>query len=201
MVSPTDPNEVRLTGENSFIRLHDGEGGPMLTRSSHWRVLHSPGGAGHVLFIKSDLTNDDVKIYADNIALARWLQEEIESMLFPEFADQNIPVIAAEFEREGDTFTYWTESVESDEERILLTWHDFLEPFMITVPPRSGPRKVTWCVQLLYSRAERSAYPEQHSGSRGASEGRPRWSAKQQLCIGLVGNVGAPILVIGQLPL
>ena len=139
MVSPTDPNEVRLTGENSFIRLHDGEGGPMLTRSSHWRVLHSPGGAGHVLFIKSDLTNDDVKIYADNIALARWLQEEIESMLFPEFADQNIPVIAAEFEREGDTFTYWTESVESDEERILLTWHDFLEPFMITVPPGAVP--------------------------------------------------------------
>ena len=139
MVSPTDPNEVRMTGENSFIRLHIEVGGPMTTRSSHWRVLHSPGGAGHVLFLKSDLTNDEVKVYSDNIALARWLQEEIESMLFPEFANENIPVIPAEFVREGDTFTYCTEIVESAEEQILLTWHDFLEPFMITVPPGAMP--------------------------------------------------------------
>ena len=34
MTNLTDPNEVRLTGENSFIRLFDGEDGPMLTRVS-----------------------------------------------------------------------------------------------------------------------------------------------------------------------
>ena len=28
MVSPVDPNEVRFTGENSFIRLHQEEGAP-----------------------------------------------------------------------------------------------------------------------------------------------------------------------------
>ena len=139
MISPTDSSEIRLTGENSFIRLHEIQDGPMLTRASHWRVLHSPGGAGHALFIKSDLTDDEVMIYADNIALARWLQEEIESMLFPEFADQNIPVIPAEFSRDGDTNTFWTEYVESAEETILLTWHDFAEPFMLTVAPGSVP--------------------------------------------------------------
>ena len=77
MVNPTDPNEVRLTGENSFIRLQESEDGPQLTRTSHWRVLWSPAGQGQVLFITSELTSDAVKIYADNIALARWLQEEI----------------------------------------------------------------------------------------------------------------------------
>ena len=53
--NPVDPNSIRLTGENSFIRLV--EDGEQTTRTSHWRVLYSPGGAGHVLFIKSDLVD------------------------------------------------------------------------------------------------------------------------------------------------
>ena len=139
MVNPTDPNEVRLTGENSFIRLQESEDGPQLTRSSHWRVLWSPAGQGHALFITSELTSAAVKIYADNIALARWLQEEIESMLFPEFADQSIPVISAIFERNGDGQNYWTETVDSAEESIELTWHDFAEPFVLRAEPGSVP--------------------------------------------------------------
>ena len=139
MVSPTDPNQVRLTGENSFIRLHSGENGPQTTRSSHWRVLLSPGGPGHVLFLQSDLTDDEVRIYSDNIALARWLQEEIESLLFPAFADQAIPVTDAEFTRSGDAISFWTETVETEEETVLMTWYDFLEPFMINVSPGSVP--------------------------------------------------------------
>jgi len=135
MVSPTDPNEVRLTGENSFIRLHTEANGPMTTRASHWRVLLSPGGPGHVLYLKSDATDDQVRIYSDNIALARWLQDEIESFLFPEFADQSIQVIDAVFSRDGNAMTFWTETVESDEDTIALTWYDFGEPFVINVPP------------------------------------------------------------------
>ena len=46
----TDPNQVRLTGENSFIRLLEVADGPQLTRVSHWRILFSPAGAGHALF-------------------------------------------------------------------------------------------------------------------------------------------------------
>ena len=37
----TDPNQVRLTGENSFIRLQLEENGPQMTRVSHWRILYS----------------------------------------------------------------------------------------------------------------------------------------------------------------
>jgi hypothetical protein len=137
--NPTDPNQVRVTGENSFIRLSQEDGGPLTTRTSHWRVLISPGGPGNVLFIKSDIMEDEVRVYSDNIALARWLQEEIESMLFPEFADQSLPVIDALFEKRGDGRSFWTEIIESDEDSITLTWHDFVEPFMVAAPAGSVP--------------------------------------------------------------
>ena len=80
--NPTDPAEIRLTGENSFIRLAQEEGGAETTRTSHWRILYSPAGTGHVLLLKSDLIDDEVRIYSDNIAMTRWLQCEIASMLF-----------------------------------------------------------------------------------------------------------------------
>ena len=131
--NPTDPNKVLMTGENSFIRLSAEPGAPQTTRVSHWRVMYSPGGPGHVLFIKSDVVDDDVVVYSDNIALTRWLQGEIESFLFPEFADQNLPVIDAEFKKSGDGRSFWKETVESDDDTIILTWHDFLEPFMLRV--------------------------------------------------------------------
>ncbi len=137
--NPTDPNSVRLTGENSFIRLSAEQGGPLTTRVSHWRVLLSPGGPGHVLFLKSDVVDDEVQVYSDNIALARWLQEEIESMLFPEFADQSIPVIEAVFSRSGDTNSFWTENVESEGDSISLTWYDFGDPYMLVAPSGTTP--------------------------------------------------------------
>jgi hypothetical protein len=138
--NPTDPNSIRLTGENSFIRLAREEGGAQTTRVSHWRVLLSPGGPGHVLLIKSDIIDDEVRLYSDNIALARWLQDEIETMLFPEFADQSIPVVEAAFSKQGDGRSFWTETVESDEDAIALTWYDFVDPFMLVVPAGSGGR-------------------------------------------------------------
>ena len=132
--NPTDPSKLLLTGENSFIRLSRQDGALLTTRTSHWRVLLSPGGQGHVLFMKSDVANDEVRVYSDNIALARWLQETIESFLFPEFADQTLPVVDAVFNRSGDGRSFWTENVESDEDSIALTWHDFMEPYMLVNP-------------------------------------------------------------------
>ena len=137
--NPTDPNRVLLTGENSFIRLAPEADGPLTERTSHWRVLLSPAGAGHVLFVKSAEFDDEVRIYADNIALARWLQGEIETVLFPDFADQSIPVTDAEFSKTGDVRSFWTEKVMSDEDELTLTWHDFMEPYMLRVEAGSAP--------------------------------------------------------------
>ena len=138
--NPTDPNKIRLTGENSFIRFSDSASNQQTTRSSHWRVLWSPGGAGHVLFLQSELTDNQVSIYSDNIALARWLQEEIETFLYPDFADLSTQVIEAEFAKKGNGVNFWTETVESDDDVIALTWHDFMEPYMLVVPAGTNGR-------------------------------------------------------------
>ena len=86
-----DPNDVMMTGENSFVRLsHDG-GKTLADRWSHWRVLWCPAGPGHVLLAQAELTGGKPRIYSDNIAMTRWLQKEIESMLFPPTADLATP--------------------------------------------------------------------------------------------------------------
>jgi hypothetical protein len=129
----TDPHQVRLTGENSFIRLLEADGGLQLTRVSHWRILYSPAGQGHALFIQSDVTDGAVRIYSDNVAMTRWLQGEIESLLYPPFAAESLPVVAATFSRAGDARSSWSEVVTSDDDRITLTWSDLAEPFMLTI--------------------------------------------------------------------
>jgi hypothetical protein len=143
----TDPNQVRLTGENSFIRLLDAPDGKQLTRVSHWRILYSPAGAGHALFIESDVTDGAVRIYSDNESMTRWLQEEIERLLYAPFADTALPVSSARFGKDGDTRTAWTETVRSDGDDLSLTWSDFIEPFVLTV----GAGSVTGRPHGVYS--------------------------------------------------
>lgn len=135
MTSVLDPNEVRLTGENSFIRLAEQDGSEFTTRTSHWRVLYSPAGPGHALFVQSDLTDGHVAAYSDNIALARWLQEEIEAMIYPPFSDTGVQVVEADFERAGDARSFITERVLHTGGEILLTWYDLTEPFVMHMPP------------------------------------------------------------------
>ena len=139
MAAQTDPNQVRFTGENQYMRLHEAADGPMTTRVGHWRALYSPAGPGHVLFLRSNVTDEQVRIYADRPELARWLQQEIVTS--GEFADQDLPIIPARFARMGDTASFWTETVEAEDEHLVLSWSAFTEPFVITVPVRSDPNR------------------------------------------------------------
>ena len=83
MTPPVDPNEVLMTGENSFVRLSPDGGKTMSDRFSHWRVLWCPAGAGHALFARRPPRRQAVRIYSDNAAVARWLQRTIETLLYP----------------------------------------------------------------------------------------------------------------------
>src|SRR5512145_1437675 len=111
MTPPVDPNEVLMTGENSFVRLSPDGGKTQTDRFSHWRVLWCPAGVGHALFVHSRLTGDQVRVYSDNIAVARWLQRTIETLLYPRFADTALTVLPARFERAGDPRSSATETV------------------------------------------------------------------------------------------
>ena len=140
--SPVDPNEVLMTGENSFIRLSADGGKTHTTRVSHWRVLWCPAGSGHAMFIQSPLTENAVQIYSDNIAVARWLQRTVETLLYPAFSDVSIPAVDAQFERAGDPRSTTVETVTSSTEHIVLTWYDCMEPFILTMAPGMGGRPI-----------------------------------------------------------
>src|SRR5260370_40364525 len=94
---PADPNHVILTGENPFIRLSATDGGPNPPNASFWRIITCPAGPGHGLYLNTELTGNRWRIYADNIAMARWLQSTVQGMLNSETADTAIPVVEAHF--------------------------------------------------------------------------------------------------------
>jgi hypothetical protein len=142
MAQPVDPNEVLMTGENSFIRLSADGGKTHTSRVSHWRVLWCPAGAGHAMFLQSPLIENRVQIYSDNMAVARWLQRTVETLLYPPFADVALPVFAAQFARSGEPHSAVVETVDSAADSIVLTWHDCIEPFVLTMAPGMGNRPI-----------------------------------------------------------
>ena len=130
-----DPHEVVMTGENSFIRLSDDGGKTIADRISHWRVLWSPAGQGHALFIESPLAGKGPRLYSDNAGMARFLQRTIETLLHPPFADESLPVIDADFTRTGNALSTVEERVASGRDEIVLAWWDLMTPFILTMPP------------------------------------------------------------------
>jgi hypothetical protein len=134
-----DPNRVLCCGENPFIRLSETSDGPETTIASFWRNVLSPAGPGHVLFLKSELTEDRWRIWSDNIAMTRWLQGTIQGSLNPELADLSIPVEEAEFDKAGDPDRFYTEYVTSHDVDLSLTWHELGDPLMIHTSPGTGP--------------------------------------------------------------
>ena len=148
-MSTVDPHRVMMTGENPFIRLSETEGGPETTQASFWRVIWSPAGPGHVLYLKSELTDDEWRIHADNIAMARWLQNTIQGVLNEALADTAIPVIDAEFEKSGDPNYFWTEQILTPDEDITLTWHDLGDPLLVHTEPDLAGRPYGVCTILI----------------------------------------------------
>ena len=149
-MSAADPNRVILTGENPFIRLSENDGDPNKTDASFWRIIFSPAGMGHVLYLKSELTENRWCIYSDNVAMARWLQSTVQGMLNAETADSAIQVIDAEFAKSGDPRHFWTERVVSRNEEISLTWHEIGEPLLIHTEPNAVPgRRYGVCTVLV----------------------------------------------------
>ena len=144
-MTAVDPNKVQFTGENSFLRLKADPAGEETTVCAHWRTLISPAGPGTCLFLRSDAIGGEVKLYADNVGMARWLQGELESILNPPFADTSMPIAEAAFSHDGAFRSTYREIVDSADGRIELSWSDMGEPFMLTLPP-DNPDTGSWAV-------------------------------------------------------
>jgi len=130
-----DPHDPVMTGENSFVRLSSDGGTTIPERVSHWRVLWSPAGQGHAVFLESSLLGSKPRIYADNAGVARYLQRTIEVLLHKPFADESLPIVDAKFERSGNSLSAVEERIVSSKDEIILTWWDFMAPFVLTMPP------------------------------------------------------------------
>ena len=134
-----DPHDPIMTGENSFVRLSDDGGKTIAERVSHWRVLWSPAGQGHALFIESSLLNN-IQVYSDNAGVARFLQKTIEVLLHKPFADEALPVVEAKFIRSGNSLSTVEERVVSRSDEIIMAWWDLMPPFILTMAPGSMGR-------------------------------------------------------------
>ncbi len=149
-MSVADPNRVILTGENPFLRLSETDSDDYTTNASFWRIIFCPAGPGHVLYLKSELTENRWRIYSDNIAMARWLQSTVQGLLNAETADLAIPVIDAHFSKEGDPAYFWSERVDTADEEITLTWYEIGEPLLIHTQPNADPgRPYGVCTVLI----------------------------------------------------
>jgi hypothetical protein len=176
-MSVADPNKTILTGENPFIRLSKKDGDPNSTDASFWRIIFSPAGPGHVLYIKSEVTENRRLIYSDNIAMARWLASTVQGMLNAETKDPATPVIEAEFSKSGDPRYFWTERVKARGEEISLTWYDIGEPLLIHTQPNQQPDRpygvCTVLIPAMGARLTRNGVDAVGSPWRREREGRP----------------------------
>ena len=129
--------KVYVSGENPVLRLKiNEEDKDFVTSASFWRIVYSPVGRGHILYIRSDITGDgetedDVKaIFTDNEELVEYMNREI----LTRFLKDPYPVHKASFTYTGDPLTAWTEVIQSDKYTIILVWKDFIKPFVIATP-------------------------------------------------------------------
>jgi hypothetical protein len=136
-----------------------------------------------VLYLKSELTENRWRIYADNIAMTRWLQSTVQGMLNTELLDTSIPVTDAEFSKSGDMRYFWTERAVARGEDVTLTWHDLGDPLLIHTQPNSIPGAATACARCSCRHSGRAcrataskppAGPGSGSGRAGHSA-RARW--------------------------
>jgi len=185
-MSTVDSNRVLLTGENSVIRLSTDDSDNFTTNATFWRMLSSPGGAGHVLYLKSELTEARWRIYADNIAMARWLQSSVLGAINPELRGPAIAVTDAQFSRSGDVRDFWTERLDTRDEEIALTWYQLGEPFLVHTQPNTIPGRpygmCTVLVPALGARLTRDGIEAKGRPWPRDREGRPSSTCVLGLC-------------------
>ena len=76
-----------------------------------------------MLYLKSELTEDNWRIYSDNIAMARWLQGTVQGMLNAEIADLD-PGYRRRVLEEGRPALFLDRKPGHADEEISLTWYD-----------------------------------------------------------------------------
>jgi hypothetical protein len=185
-MSTVDANRVVLTGENSVIRLSETDSDSFTTNATFWRILSGAGGPGHVLFLKSEVTEGRWRVYSDNIAMTRWLQSSVLGAINAELRDPAVAVTEAQFARSGDVRDFWTERLDTRDEQIVLTWYQIGEPFLVHTQPNTIPGRpygmCTVLIPALGARLTRNGVEAKGRPWPRDREGRPSSTCVLGLC-------------------
>ena len=127
-INTTDPGEVRVVGENPVMYLYEGADPVPSTSLNFWKARLSPVGSGSALFLHGELTAGEPRIFADNIALARFLQAEIIRQGQP-YKSSDIPVIEAVFSETWALPSHLTATVTAGSDQLTAGWFE-LAPAM-----------------------------------------------------------------------
>ncbi len=137
---PINPGQIDWSGENPGITLKASPEGETTCLVSFFRVVVSPHGPGHAVFVLTEPgpnpAADAVNAcFTDDEPLARYLLDGFVSKFGawqgnPHLA--NLPFKRADaFTHSGDHMTAWTERVTGPEVDMTLTWREFDPPFMV----------------------------------------------------------------------
>jgi hypothetical protein len=140
-----NPAKVDWSGENPGMYLKESADGPFTALVSFFRVVTSPHGPGHAVMFLTDPTAPTQQqghvnaTYTDNPALARYLIDEF-ARYFGTFKTvqglADLPIKkASNFQRSGDARSSYTETADSEDGPIRLTWSGLSEPFMVEYMP------------------------------------------------------------------
>jgi len=126
-----------VSGENPVIRLLDKPDGTALAVASFWRVVWSPAGQGHVMYVT---TGDgkgpgDLRIaLTDNQKLLDYLTKEMLGTFDKTYFDRPFTMVKATCSGSGDAIKERKETCQGDRYTVELTWRDFYEPFQLDTP-------------------------------------------------------------------
>lgn len=133
-----NPGIVDWTGENPGIYLKDDANGPYTAVASFFRVIASPHGAGHAVFLITAARGGINAILADNRPLAEYLRTHFVAHFGSFKGNPALPGLpiqpAAVLPPAGDVSGAWTESMLGDGARVSLTWSDLGKPFLVEIP-------------------------------------------------------------------
>ena len=150
---------------------------PFTTNASFWRIIHCPAGPGHVLYLRSELTNDRWRIYSDNIAMARWLQSTVQGMLNAETADHDDSGDGRRVLQGRRPALLLDRARVGVDEEIALTWYSIGEPLLIHTQPNAEPGRpygvCTVLIPALGARLTRNGVQAIGQAWAREREGRP----------------------------
>jgi len=133
------------------------------------------------MFVESPLVEGGRAVYADNFGVVRYLQRHIEKLLHAPFADESLPIIDAAFERTGNSLSTVEERVTTDDEAIVLSWWDFMQPFILTMPPGAMNRPLG--VYSTFIPARSAQLSVNGEASRGKVFAQERFGKPSSSCV------------------